>query len=121
MKTHSYKFVNSSGVYKCEECEFLSRSRYTMDVNEGKCRNEDFQCGLCESNFENTKNLDLHLVKCEVYQCGENERKLRAKTVKEIRNHLKEIHGYPMEVIHLKTDRYNPSEIDSKWHWSGNI
>ena len=40
---------------------------------------------------------------------------------KEIRNHLQKIHGYPMEVMHLKIDRNNPSEIDSKWHWSGNI
>ena len=121
MKTHSYKFVSSSGVYKCEECEFVSRSRYTMDVHEGKCRKEDFECGLCESKFENLENLDLHLVTCEVYQCGENECKLRAKTIKEIRNHLQEIHGYPMEVMHLKIDRNDPSEIDSKWHWSGNI
>ena len=121
MKIHSYKFSNGSDGYKCEECDFMSRSKYTMDVHEGKCRKEDFECGLCESNFENVENLELHLVTCEVYQCGDNECKLRAKTIKEIKNHLQEIHGYPMEVMHLKIDRNNPSEIDSKWHWSGNI
>ena len=49
MKTHSYSgtFYSRSG-YKCEFCDFNSKTVETMEVHIGKCENEIFPCGLCD-------------------------------------------------------------------------
>ena len=37
MKLHSYK----KAAYKCEDCEFIGESPYTMDVHIGKLHSEN--------------------------------------------------------------------------------
>ena len=37
---------------KCKTCEFESTGVYTMDVHVGKCKLNNFECGLCEGKFD---------------------------------------------------------------------
>ena len=43
LKIHSYKEV----IFKCEDCDFIGESKYTMDVHIGRHHSENFECGLC--------------------------------------------------------------------------
>ena len=73
MKTHSYTgdfFPDlDRGWYKCELCDFTSKTVETMEVHVGKCQTEDFECGLCEFSTNSLENLELHLKSCEIYEC----------------------------------------------------
>ena len=40
-----------------------------MEVHVGKCRTENFECGLCQYTCETLEGLELHLASCEVYEC----------------------------------------------------
>ena len=62
MKIHSYK----KAAYKCEECDFIGESEYTMDVHIGKCHSEKFECGICDCTTKTIEDLDMHLFVCEI-------------------------------------------------------
>jgi hypothetical protein len=64
-KMHNFKSCN-----QCDEifttarklkihnnCEFDSKTDRTMKVHLGKCRTENFECGLCESTFKELNDL----------------------------------------------------------------
>ena len=40
-----------------------------MDVHVGKYHTDNYECGLCERNFENIFSLDIHLQTCEQFKC----------------------------------------------------
>ena len=44
LKGHSYREAH----YKCEECDFLGESEFTMEVHLGKLHSEKYDCGLCD-------------------------------------------------------------------------
>ena len=48
--THSYTTENKKE--KCNTCDFKSTTIYTMEVHVGKCRQQHFECGLCEGKFD---------------------------------------------------------------------
>ena len=64
MKLHSYK----KAAYKCEDCEFIGESPYTMDVPIGKLHNENKECGICECITKSLEDLEIHLAGCEIYK-----------------------------------------------------
>ena len=70
-----------------------------------------FECGLCECTLDDKEKLETHLVTCEVYQCCDSECRERVKT----------IHGHPIQILHLKTNRSESKLVDSKWYWSNNL
>ena len=70
MKLHSFKGT-LFGEYKCEECDFYGDSLEMMEVHAGKCRNDDFDCGLCHHKFARLEELKTHLASREVYECAE--------------------------------------------------
>ena len=119
MKIHSYK--STSYDCRCEECDYVCKTAFTMEMHVGKNHKEEFECGMCECKFENIEVLEIHQATCEVYQCGDSDCKERVKTISEIKKHLAEVHGHPMQVVHLKIDREDPQEINSKWHWSNHL
>ena len=51
MKTHSY--IRSE--FKCEECEYCSETKLTMEVHIGKQHDPKFECGLC--GYENLQKI----------------------------------------------------------------
>ena len=119
MKIHSYKSTRYD--CRCEECDYVCGSSYTMEMHVGKNHREDLECGICECKFDNLEVLEMHQVTCEVYQCGNSECKERVKTISEIKKHLVEVHGHPMQVVHLKIDREDSQQVNAKWHWSNNL
>ena len=42
-----------------------------MEIYLGKCRSENFECGLCDKRFQELDKLELHLFTCEVNECCE--------------------------------------------------
>ena len=63
MKSHLYKEAK----FRCEDCPFVGKNFETMEVHAGKAHTDNLECGLCENNFENIENLNLHLQTCEIY------------------------------------------------------
>ena len=50
--------------------KWKTKSVYTMEVHVTKCRNQNFECGLCEQIFVKEKDLDTHLRTSETYECS---------------------------------------------------
>ena len=92
-----------------------------MDVHLGENHKENIECGLCECTLDDKEKLETHLVTCEVYQCGDSECRERVKTITELKKHLSKVHGHPMQVLHLKTNRSESKLVDSKGYWSNNL
>ena len=79
-KTHSFKsrFINTKREdHVCENCDFICKSIYTMEVHIGKCYSNNFECGFCDAKFEDIDSLELHLRTCEMYECSECYLKLK--------------------------------------------
>ena len=99
MKTHSYtgdSFPDlDRGWYKCEFCDFTSKTVETMEVHVGNCQTEDFECGLCEFCTNSLENLELHLKSCEIYECGICG--LRSRFLKEMKTLIEAEHKGPIE------------------------
>ena len=83
MKTHSY--IRSE--YKCEECEYCSETKLTMEVHIGKEHDPNFECVLCGYVANTLEYLDLHLFTCEIYIC-DYCCDVIVKTITELKAHL---------------------------------
>ena len=72
-KTHLFKtrFIDTKREdHVCENCDFICKSIYTMEVHVGKCYSNNFECGFCDVKFEDLDSLELHLRTCEMYECS---------------------------------------------------
>ena len=113
------KIGNTS--YKCKECKFIAKNYTTLQVHLGKTHTETLECGLCETEFENLDNLELHIKTCEVYQCRHcQKRELSISTIKDhIKIHIQSL-GHGM-LDHLKMSRYTPNLVTEKFYWDYQI
>ena len=50
---------------KCNNFNFKSESLNTTEVHVGKCRVNNFYCGLCGKDFDELEDLEIHLRTCE--------------------------------------------------------
>ena len=110
--THSFNGDFFGFEFKCEECDYISETIETMEVHIGKCCYDHFECGLCEAHFENFEMLELHLVTCEVYECGKCF--IRVKNLSEMKKHIKEEHEDGKYLHHLKIDRNDDKIVSFK-------
>ena len=83
---------------------------------------EEFECGLCETSFKKTDELDTHLTTCEVYECAECI--LRYTTLEEIKKHLKD--GHETEAVfqslhHLKMYREDITKVKLKRYFLSEV
>ena len=60
MKLRSYKKAD----FKCEDCEFIGESEYTM---------ENIEWGICECKTKTLEYMKVHLAVCEVYRCASTD------------------------------------------------
>ena len=67
--THSY--TSEAKIIKCKNCDFQTKSVYTMEVHEARCRTEIFGCGLCEETFVEEVDSEIHIRTCETYECSD--------------------------------------------------
>ena len=119
--THSYTSKGDIG-QTCKKCNFACDTIESMEVHLGKCNVEEFECGLCETSFKKTDELDTHLTTCEVYECAECI--LRYTTLEEIKKHLKD--GHETEAVfqslhHLKMDREDITKVKFKRYFLSEV
>ena len=51
--SHSYTKAN----FKCDDCDFVGESEYTMEVHIGKFHSEKYECGICDIEVKDLKAL----------------------------------------------------------------
>ena len=90
-----------------------------MEVHTGKCRADNFECGLCEKTEETLENLEIHLLSCEIYECEECQ--LRSRFLKDLKIHIEKDHGKITNIYHLKMDRNDSKLVDFKHYKSDKI
>ena len=110
-KVHSYthSFTNEKDTNKCKNCEFESESIDTIEVHVGKCREKNFECGLCGDEFLVKEDVDLHLKTCEIYECSSCW--LRGKNRSEMKKHIREKHDNSTKLNHLKMEKEEVNSI----------
>ena len=95
---------------KCKNCDFETKSEYTIEVHVAKCRTENFECGLCEETFVKGVDLEIHLRTCETYECSNCWK--RMKNLGDIKNHIETQHAnytnlvMKLKQLNLVTDHY---------------
>ena len=109
---HTHSYTSESKIFKCKNCNFETKSVYTMEVHVSKCRTENFECGLCEEEFVKKEGLETHLRTCETYECSDCWKRMR--NLSDIKNHIKENHEDYTTLNHLKIDREKEFEVKIK-------
>ena len=59
-----------------------------MEVQEGKCHLETFECGLCDDKFDKLEDLEIHLNTCEIYECNFSDCLIRLRSLSEMKKHI---------------------------------
>ena len=106
--THSFTNIEKD-TNKCKNCEFQSESIDTIEVHVGKCRDENFECGLCGDEFLGRKDVELHLKTCEIYECSSCW--LRGENRSEMKKHIREKQCTSTKLNYLKMERENEFEV----------
>ena len=109
--THSYTSTGNwfDPKQTCKMCDFVCETPESMEVHLGKCRTEDFECGLCESKFSELTNLETHLKTCEIYECGKCF--IRYRLLSEMKKHITDNHESSTRILYTKMDRNNENEV----------
>ena len=111
LKCHSYK-EPAELQFKCQDCEYWGSNELTMEVHNGRCHSETFECGLCDFKANTLENLEIHLSTCEIYDCAGCH--FRVKTISEMKEHVNDEHeNRNVKILHGKQDRKNCEEISS--------
>ena len=74
-----------------------------------KCCYDHIEFGLCECRFDTLEMLELHLVTCNVYECGQCF--MRVKNLTGMKKHVKTEHKDGKCLHHLKIDRIDGNKI----------
>ena len=92
----------------------MGKSRETMDVHNGRCHTDQFECGLWFRQLGNSSELDTHLNTCERYRCRMCW--LETTTLSELKKHLKENHENQENITieHFKMSRNSNNEVSVK-------
>jgi hypothetical protein len=60
-----------------------------MEVHMGKYHYDRYVCGLCEYKSDNLENLEMHLSKCETFECY-NCDEIKLKSLCDLKVHSKQ-------------------------------
>ena len=89
---------------KCLDCDFHAYNDISIQVHQGKCHEDGFECGLCDFKADSLEALDLHLTTCESYECYECN--IRVHHISDVRKHIREKHESEyVSITHGKLDR----------------
>ena len=80
-----------------------------MEVHVTKCRNENFDCGLCEQIFVEEKDLDTHLTTCETYECSNCWKRIR--NLSDMKKHIEGHHDDYTTLNHFRIDREREFDV----------
>ena len=117
MKTHSYKEAK----FKCEDCNFVGKSKKNMETHLDRSHTELFECGLFEKDFKSWDNLETHLKAFEIFRCRRCYRK--EKTITNIKAHAEKKHPGLQATFkdHMKISRNYIDEVTSKEYFHTNL
>ena len=109
--SHTY----TEAKFKCEDCDFHCENELSIEVHQGKCHSDDFECGLCEYKAGSIENLNTHLSTCESYECDNCF--YRVQHLSHMEAHMIEKHEkLNLNIIHGKIDRKNENLIKTTEH-----
>ena len=108
MKTHLETRSYIRPVFKCKFC---SENELTMEVQQGKHQDLNFECEFLAHTEED---LDLHIFTCEIYLCDDCSSRL--KTISDLKKHLNDdkhriINNGYYKIIHANIGKNSDSEI----------
>ena len=90
--------------FKCLDCDFYAYNDISVQVHQGKCHEDGFECGLCDFKTDSLETLNIHLTTCESYECYNCN--IRVHHISDVREHIKEKHESTFVTItHAKLDR----------------
>ena len=78
--------------YQCDECDFMANQIETLQVHFGIQHSDPKQCGLCDSDFKTSKQLEDHQTKCEIFMCSNSHCRETFKTLEEMKLHINDEH-----------------------------
>ena len=113
MISHTYTSIGNDKC-KCEECDYIGNSDWTMQLHHGKCHSKSIECGLCQFEAKDLERLNLHLKTCETYECEKCEHV--TKNITEMKKHVKENYSEcgSSTIFHIKIDRNDENEANFK-------
>ena len=97
----------------CSEFNVVCQHEVSMEVHIGKQHSEKFECGLCDLEESNFKNLELHLTTWEMYRCQRCEIRYKPNQIRDLKKHIVDIHQQGA-IEHLKLDRNDCNEVVRK-------
>ena len=109
------KWVRKDNSYSCKECQFVGYNMYSHEVHMGKVHSINYDCGLCDIEFGNLEDLEIHLNTCEIYKCRDCSHK--ETNVSDIKKHVKSKHEGSTNIDHLKISRNDKNEVSETMHW----
>ena len=70
----------------------MANEPQTLHVHFGKLHSVKKLCGLCDRTFENSEQLDEHLLQCEIFVCSNSGCRDTFEKLSDIRGHIKKEH-----------------------------
>ena len=93
LKEHKKReHISHTVKYQCNECPSMANEPQTLQVHFGRVHSATKNCGLCDKDFDNSKELEKHLTECEIFVCDNSGCKKTFLTQSEIREHILEEH-----------------------------
>ena len=115
---HTFHYVK----FKCNECDFMAKEEQTLHVHFGLKHSVKKQCGLCDKDFDNSKQLDEHLSQCEIIVCDNNGCRKWYLELSDVREHIQNEHRknspphYSFSYCVLNSKDQSEKEISKKYH-----
>ena len=113
VKTHSFQKL----IYKCEDCDYFAPDEISMEVHAGRKHSGNFECGICGFVGKDSKNLEDHLQKCEMFKCSKCD--LTFMNLETLKQHLEKKHPKNLNYLDIqliKMDRKNCNLVSSCTH-----
>ena len=104
---------------KCEDCDFLSEDKLSLEVHAGKKHSGNFECAMCGFSGVDLEHLETHLHEhtFERFTCNYCHPKTTFPNITDLKSHLSSQHPKHLkhtDMIHIKMDRKNSNKVTSR-------
>ena len=94
----------------------------TLHVHFGIHHSDKKQCGLCDKDFNTSKQLEDHQTKCQIFMCSNSNCRDTFETLEEMKKHINDEHRktspahYQFSYWILNTKDKSEKEVSKKYH-----
>ena len=102
---------------KCEDCDFLSEDKLSLEVHAGKKHSGNFECALCGFSGSDLEHLETHLHTCERFTCTYCHKNTTFSNIPDLKSHLSSQHPKHLkhtEILHIKMDRKDSEKVSTR-------